>query len=80
MLYLVMYSKQSQTVIAALHKTDREGNSEVVALIKLSKMSNNFEEKSENGELKVHKHEICFLTFFAETESLWSQGPVTRDF
>ncbi len=21
-----------------------------------------------------------FLTFFAETESLWSQGPVTRDF
>jgi hypothetical protein len=32
------------------------------------------------GSLKVHKHEICFLTFFAETESLWSQGPVTRDF
>ncbi len=30
--------------------------------------------------LKVHKHEIYFLTFFAETESLWSQGPVTRDF
>jgi hypothetical protein len=30
--------------------------------------------------LKVHKHEIFFLTFFAETESLWSQGPVTRDF
>ncbi len=27
--------------------------------------------------LKVHKHEIFFLTFFAETESLWSQGPVT---
>ncbi len=26
--------------------------------------------------LKVHKHEI----FFAETETLWSQGPVTRDF
>ncbi len=26
--------------------------------------------------LKVHKHEI-FLTFFAETETLWSQGPVT---
>ena len=21
-----------------------------------------------------------FFTFFAETESLWSQGPVTRDF
>jgi hypothetical protein len=32
------------------------------------------------GNLKVHKHEIFFLTFFAETESLWSQGPVTRDF
>jgi hypothetical protein len=30
--------------------------------------------------LKVHKHENFFLTFFAETESLWSQGPVTRDF
>jgi hypothetical protein len=23
--------------------------------------------------LKVHKHEIFFLTFFAETETLWSQ-------
>ncbi len=21
-----------------------------------------------------------FLTFFAETESLWSQGPITQDF
>jgi hypothetical protein len=30
--------------------------------------------------LKVHKHEIFLLTFFAEIESLWSQGPVTRDF
>jgi hypothetical protein len=30
--------------------------------------------------LKVHKHEIFVLSFFAETESLWSQGPVTRDF
>jgi hypothetical protein len=30
--------------------------------------------------LKVHKHEKFFLTFFAETETLWSQGPVTRDF
>jgi hypothetical protein len=30
--------------------------------------------------LKVHKHETFFLTFFAETESIWSQGPVTRDF
>jgi hypothetical protein len=30
--------------------------------------------------LKVHKHEIFFFTFFAETEPLWSQGPVTRDF
>ncbi len=30
--------------------------------------------------LKVHKHENFFLPFFAETESLWSQGPVTRDF
>jgi hypothetical protein len=25
---------------------------------------------------KVHKHDIFFLTFFAETETLWSQGPV----
>jgi hypothetical protein len=30
--------------------------------------------------LKVHKHEFFVLTFFAETETLWSQGPVTRDF
>ncbi len=30
--------------------------------------------------LKVHKHEIFILTFFAETETLWSQGPVTWDF
>ncbi len=30
--------------------------------------------------LKVHKHEIFFNTFFAETETIWSQGPVTRDF
>ncbi len=30
--------------------------------------------------IKVHKHEIFFLTFFAETETIWSQGPVTRDF
>ncbi len=30
--------------------------------------------------LKVHTHEIFFLTFFAETETKWSQGPVTRDF
>ncbi len=32
--------------------------------------------------LKVHKHEIFWYTFFAETETLWSQlqGPVTRDF
>ena len=29
--------------------------------------------------LKVHKHEI-FCDFFAETETIWSQGPVTRDF
>jgi hypothetical protein len=29
--------------------------------------------------LKVHKHEIFFL-LFAETETLWSQGTVTRDF
>jgi hypothetical protein len=27
--------------------------------------------------LKVYKHEILFLNFFAETETLWSQGPVT---
>jgi hypothetical protein len=31
-------------------------------------------------DLKVHKHEIFFFYFFAENESLWSQGPVTRDF
>ncbi len=30
--------------------------------------------------LKVHKHEIFFFTLFAETETIWSQGPVTRDF
>ncbi len=30
--------------------------------------------------LKVHKQEIFFNTFFAETETIWSQGPVTRDF
>ncbi len=30
-------------------------------------------------KLKVHKHDI-FFQFFAETETLWSQGPVTRDF
>jgi hypothetical protein len=32
------------------------------------------------GFLKVHKHEIFCVTFFAETETLWSQGPVTQDF
>ncbi len=31
-------------------------------------------------DLKVHKHEIFLNTFFAETETIWSQGPVTRDF
>jgi hypothetical protein len=30
--------------------------------------------------LKVHKHDIFLLDFFAETETIWSQGPVTRDF
>jgi hypothetical protein len=30
--------------------------------------------------LKVHKHEIFVFIFFAETETIWSQGPVTRDF
>jgi hypothetical protein len=30
--------------------------------------------------LKVHKHEILFETFFAETETLWSQGPLTQVF
>ena len=30
--------------------------------------------------LKVHKHEIFFLAFFAETETLWCQGPVTQEF
>ncbi len=29
--------------------------------------------------LKVHKYNL-FKYFFAETESLWSQGAVTRDF
>ncbi len=38
------------------------------------------DEIKELVSLKVHKHEILFLTFFAETETLWSQGPVTRDF
>jgi hypothetical protein len=33
-----------------------------------------------DGTLKVHKHEIFLNTFFAETEIIWSQGPVTRDF
>ena len=32
------------------------------------------------NRLKVHEHEIFCLTFFAETQTLWSQGPVTRDF
>jgi hypothetical protein len=32
------------------------------------------------NDLKVRKHEHFFLTFYAETETLWSQGPVTRDF
>ncbi len=31
-------------------------------------------------KLKVHKHEIFCLTFLAETETIRSQGPVTRDF
>jgi hypothetical protein len=30
--------------------------------------------------LKVYKHKIFLKTFFAETEIIWSQGPVTRDF
>ncbi len=33
-----------------------------------------------NWPLKVHKHEIYFFDFFAATETLWFQGPVTRDF
>jgi hypothetical protein len=36
--------------------------------------------KKGSRSLKVHKHESYFLIFFAETETLWSQGPVTRDF
>jgi hypothetical protein len=35
---------------------------------------------SGSNALQVHKHEIFFFTFFAETETIWSQGPVTRDF
>ena len=34
----------------------------------------------EGRNLKVQKHEFFFFTFFAETETIWSQGPVTRDF
>jgi hypothetical protein len=30
--------------------------------------------------LKVHKHDIFLNTFFAETETIWPQGPVTQDF
>jgi hypothetical protein len=30
--------------------------------------------------LKVHKHEIFVVDFFAETETIWCQGPVTQDF
>ena len=37
-------------------------------------------ESKKLGVLKVHKHEIFLKTFFAETETLWSQGPVTQDF
>ncbi len=32
------------------------------------------------GCLKVHKHDIKKKKNVAETETLWSQGPVTRDF
>jgi hypothetical protein len=34
--------------------------------------------KKAHYDLKLHKHEI-YLILFAKTESLWSQGPVTRD-
>ncbi len=34
----------------------------------------------DGNKLKVHKHEIFFFNFFAETETLWSQGPVIRAF
>jgi hypothetical protein len=30
--------------------------------------------------LMLHKHDNFKNTFFAEKESLWSQGPVTLDF
>jgi hypothetical protein len=30
--------------------------------------------------LKVYKHENFFIIFFAETESLWPQRPLTRDY
>jgi hypothetical protein len=36
--------------------------------------------KKKHLSLKVHKHEIFLNTFFAETDTLWFQGPVTRDF
>ena len=56
--------------------------------VEWNKKVRNFYDKSQNTSalnlrflwLKVHKHEIFFLTFFAETETIWSQGPVTRDF
>ncbi len=46
----------------------------------MSEASCHLDPKKSCAILKVHKHEIFFLTFFAETETLWSQGPVTRDF
>ncbi len=39
-----------------------------------------FQLPSRTALLKVHKHEIFLNTIFAETETIWSQGPVTRDF
>ncbi len=35
--------------------------------------------KKKQKDFKAHKHEF-FFTFLAETQTLWSQGPVTRDF
>jgi hypothetical protein len=40
----------------------------------------NFGKLCDPASVKVDKHEIFVLTFFAETETTWSQGPVTRDF
>ncbi len=46
----------------------------------LAKRNLHFQQGLPVPTLKVHKHEIFLNTFFAETETIWSQEPVTRDF